>query len=208
MSDQNNADIGEETEVQAQPSELDMLKERARLMSIPFSNRIGVDALRAKIDAKLEDRPIPADETDEPETNGLAALSGESEAPEGETLDQLRQRLNRECMRLIRVRITNLDPKKKDLPGEIITVGNDIIGTVKKFVPFGEATDNGYHLPWIIYEELRSRVFLNIRTSKKAGQIQVDSGWAREFSLEVLPPLTETELARLAAAQAAGNNIG
>lgn len=215
MTDATNQETQDEiTETQdlPQPNELDMLKERARLMNIPFSNRIGVDALRAKINAKLEGQAIPRDVTDEDvngvgETNGLTALTGESEIPASETLDQMRARLNRDCLKLVRLRITNLDPKKKDLPGEIICVGNEIIGTVKKFVPFGEATDNGYHVPHIIYEELKSRQFLNIRTSKKAGQIKVESGWAREFSLEVLPPLTQDELNRLAASQAAGNNI-
>jgi hypothetical protein len=207
MIDATNQIETQDDDVIVQPNELDMLKTRARMMNITFSNNIGVEALRAKINAKLEGEPIPMDATDN-EPNGLSALTGEAEVPANETLQQLRERLNRDCLRLVRVRITNLDPKKKDLSGEIITVGNEIIGTVKKFVPFGEATENGYHIPHIIYEELKSRQFLNIRTSKKAGQIQVENGWAREFSIEVLPPLTKEELARLAAAQAAGNNIG
>lgn len=203
--------MSDEQDTQGQPSELDMLKERAKLMGITHSGNIGVETLRAKINAKLEGKEDPTEPTaqvaDQP--NGLAALSdGESEIPQNETLEQMRERLNKDCLKLVRLRITNLDPKKKDLPGEIITVGNEIIGTVSKYIPFGEATDNGYHVPHIIYEELKSRQFLNIRTSKKAGQIKVDHGWAREFALDVLPPLTEQELAGLAAAQAAGNNIG
>ena len=110
-------------------------------------------------------------------------------------------------MRLVRLRITNMDPKKKDLPGEILTVANDYLGTVRKFIPFGEVTDNGYHVPYCLYMMMKERRFLNIRTTKKNGQIQVSSGWATEFAFEELPPLTQHELDRLAAAQAAAGGI-
>lgn len=195
-------------ETETLPNELDMLKARARMMAIPFSNNIGIDALRAKVNAKIDGEEIPGDATDsDPQVNALDP-TGADAPPKGETVQEMRTRLLLESTKLVRLRITNLDPKKKDLPGEIISVGNEFIGTIKKYVPFGEATDNGYHVPHIIYEELKSRQFLNIRTSKKAGQINVESSWAREFALEVLDPLTPEELARLAASQAAGNNIG
>ena len=112
-------------------------------------------------------------------------------------------------MALVRVRITNLDPKKKDLPGEIITVANQYIGTVRKYVPFGEVTDNGYHVPQCIFKVLDSRRFLNIRTIRdaKSGRIRVETNYAKEFALEVLPQLTNEELNQLAANQAAGRNV-
>lgn len=114
--------------------------------------------------------------------------------------------LIKEQMKLVRCRIQNLDPKKAELPGEIFTVANRILGTVRKYVPYGEVTDNGYHLPYIIYKQLEDRRFLNIRTSTKNGQVRVESNWAKEFAIEVLPPLTQEELDRLAAAQAAAGN--
>lgn len=188
-----------EEEVQ-KPDELSMLKQRARLMGVNFSNNIGIEALRQKLQDKLEGKPevapeLPSDE----EVLEQAALY----EPKAEKPMSLREKLLKENMRLIRLRITNLDPKKKDLPGEIITVANKFIGTVRKYVPFGEVTDNGYHVPFVIYKMLRKREFLNIRVSKRGGKEHVETNMAREFALEVLPPLTPAELAQLATTQQA-----
>ena len=113
-------------------------------------------------------------------------------------------------MILIRCRIANLNPSKRDLRGEIFTVANKYVGTVRKFIPYGEATDNGYHIPHIIYEQLKTRKFLqvNTRNDRSAGnQIVVDQRWVPEFSIEVLPQLTQEELDKLAASQAAAGGV-
>lgn len=183
----------------AMPSELEVLKQRATLMNIQFSNNIGVEALRKKIEAaQVKDEP----EVEIAEENPL----GETPAPVKKMT--LGQKIRQEQLRLVRVRIQNLDPKKKDLPGEIITVANEYMGTVRKFVPFGEATDEGYHIPYCIYEFLKNRRFQNIRVLKgKNGQPRIEQGWIREFSIEVLPQLTQEELDRLASAQIAAGSL-
>lgn len=183
----------------AMPSELEVLKQRATLMNIKFSNNISVEKLREKIEAAMpEDEP----EVEVAEENPL----GEVPAPVKKMT--LGQKIRQEQLRLVRVRIQNLDPKKKDLPGEIITVANEYMGTVRKFVPFGEATDEGYHIPYCIYEFLKNRKFQNIRVLKgKNGQPRIEQGWIREFSIEVLPQLTQEELDRLASAQIAAGSL-
>lgn len=184
----------------AMPSELEVLKQRATLMNIKFSNNISVEKLREKIEA--------AQASDEPEATEAAInpLGDKQEA--GVKKMTLGQKIRAEQTRLIRVRIQNLDPKKKDLPGEIITVANEYMGTVRKFVPFGEVTDNGYHIPYCIYEFLKDRKFINITTRKgKNGLPDIRATEAREFSIEVLPPLTEAELAQLAQAQIAAGSL-
>jgi hypothetical protein len=121
----------------------------------------------------------------------------------------LRQYLYNEQMRLIRVRIANLDPKKADLSGEVLSIANKHLGTVKVFVPYGEVTDDGWHIPYIIYKELERRRFLSIRTVKdpRTKQPVVKKGWAKEFSLDVLPPLSAGEIKQLATAQVAAGSI-
>ena len=142
----------------AMPSELDVLKQRATLMNIKFSNNISVEKLREKIEA--------AQVKDEPEVKEAAVNPLGEKQEAGVKKMTLGQKIRAEQTRLIRVRIQNLDPKKKDLPGEIITVANEYMGTVRKFVPFGEVTDNGYHIPYCIYEFLKERKFINITTRK------------------------------------------
>lgn len=184
----------------AMPSELEVLKQRATLMNIKFSNNISVGKLREKIEA--------AQAKDEPEVKEAAVNPLGEKQEAGVKKMTLGQKIRAEQTRLIRVRIQNLDPKKKDLPGEIITVANEYMGTVRKFVPFGEVTDNGYHIPYCIYEFLKERKFINITTRKgKNGLPDIRATEAREFSIEVLPPLTEAELAQLAQAQIAAGSM-
>lgn len=184
----------------AMPSELEVLKQRAMLMNIKFSNNISVEKLREKIEA--------AQAKDEPEVKEATVNPLGEKQEAGVKKMTLGQKIRAEQTRLIRVRIQNLDPKKKDLPGEIITVANEYMGTVRKFVPFGEVTDNGYHIPYCIYEFLKERKFINITTRKgKNGLPDIRATEAREFSIEVLPPLTEAELAQLAQAQIAAGSL-
>ena len=205
----SNDEGGAAHEEQAQqPTELDMLKSRAKLMGIAFSNNIGLDALKSKIEehkqaseAKTQTQ-VPA-QTNEQQPE----VQTENQKKKAKTLS-LRTHLQKEKMKLVRLRITNLDPKKKDLPGEILTTGNEYLGTVRKFVPFGEATDNGYHVPYCLYEMMRDRKFLSIKTRKgPKGQTIVEQQMVREFALEILPPLTEVELARLSAAQLSSGGV-
>lgn len=187
------------------PDELTMLKSRAKLMGVTFSNNIGLDALKEKI----EDHKQKTDNAQKQ----VASQTQQNEEKAERTVAKgkkmnLRAYLQREKMKLVRLRITNLDPKKKDLPGEILTTGNEFLGTVRKFIPFGEATDNGYHVPYCLYELMRDRKFLSIKTRKgPKGQTIVEQQMVREFALEILPPLTDEERSRLAAAQLASGGV-
>lgn len=185
--------------------ELTLLKERAKVMGIPFSNNISLETLRKRVADKMEGK----DEA--PEVNALTGDPEIAQAMVAKPLNQkanavaLRKLMYAKQMRQVRVRITNMDPKKKDLPGEIWTVANEYLGTVRKFVPYGEQTDDGFHIPYCLYRLLDSKRFLHIRDVKDrtTGIVRQDKVWAKEFSLDVLPTLTQGELDRLAAAQAA-----
>lgn len=199
----------EQSDIDLAEDELALLKDRAKLMGIKFSNNIRLESLREKVNAAQAGEKV-TDAEDEPVSkavNPLAAVGPAAEAPAVKTLT-LRQWMVQEQMKLVRVRIQNLDPKKKDLPGEVLCVANEFLGTIKKYIPYGEASDEGYHVPYCIFTELESRRFQNIRTytDKVTRQIKIEASWAREFSLEVLPPLTREELTQLASAQAAAGN--
>ena len=193
------------TEGEAAVDELTLLKERAKQMGISFSNNISLETLRKRIADKMEGK-------DEPEVNPLAGdseIAAITAAPKKLDAKQnalaLRKLMHREQMKLVRVRITNMDPKKKDLPGEIWTVANEYLGNVRKMIPYGEQTDDGFHIPYCLFRLLQSKRFLHIRTVKDrvTGLERQENQWVKEFSLDVLPDLTKEELARLAAAQAA-----
>ena len=200
-----NNDQALSTEGEAAVDELTLLKERAKQMGISFSNNISLETLRKRIADKMEGK-------DEPEVNPLAGdseIAAITAAPKKLDAKQnalaLRKLMHREQMKLVRVRITNMDPKKKDLPGEIWTVANEYLGNVRKMIPYGEQTDDGFHIPYCLFRLLQSKRFLHIRTVKDrvTGLERQEKQWVKEFSLDVLPDLTKEELARLAAAQAA-----
>ena len=208
----NDTQAGEDELATDTVNELDVLKQRARMMGVEFSNNIGVDTLRERIRAKVEEQSkaestapqVAAPSLFDPSTPGSSSLGSVSEKPVKPLT--LRQYLQREQMKLVRIRITNLDPKKKNLPGEVFTVANEYLGTVRKYIPYGEVSDEGYHVPYCIYRELESRRFLDIRTYKdraNGNKIRVEQRWAKEFAIEVLPHLSPTELRQLAVAQMA-----
>lgn len=245
FAEQIAVDTSETDPNTTQTSELDMLKQRARLMGLSFSNNIGVEALAAKIQAKLDGDEAKAEaEADAAMQIDADDAGAEVEIPEppeavapkkairpanneavrdflgstGSSINApkvvrtskklgLRQMLRMEAMKLVRIRVTNMDPKKANMPGEFFTVANEYIGTVTKYVPFGEATENGYHVPQCIYEQLKARKFLNVRVTKKNGREVIHQNWVKEFALEVLPPLNAQEIARLATAQLASGSL-
>lgn len=201
-------------------SELDMLKRRARMMGIEFSNNIGLDSLKKRVEEKMNETPGTVSQ----EASAVNALTQETEQPTPEDLANtppapepekpvkvltLRQHLLNEATKLIRIRISCMDPKKQDLPGEFFTVSNEYIGVVRKYVPFGEATDGGWYVPACILEMLKTREFLHVKTVTHpvTKEISVKTRYVKEFAIEILPHLTKEELRRLAADQSASGRL-
>ena len=171
--------------------ELAVLKERADLLKISYHPSIGLEKLREKVN-----KAVQSQSTDEPE-----------EAPKKkESLHEERVRLQKEALKLVRIRLTCMNPAKKDWFGEIFSVGNNIVGTVKKYVPFN--ADDGWHVPNILYEMIRDRqcqVFTTVRT--KHGVSVREGKLIKEFAIEVLPDLTSEELHDLAQRQAMAKSV-
>ncbi|TXH17424.1 MAG: hypothetical protein E6R03_03985 [Hyphomicrobiaceae bacterium] len=230
-SDENsNSDSDTSEEEAMQQSELDALKARADLLKVPYHPSIGADKLREKIQARMAEdearaaakagNPVspvspvpPATAGTLPATPVQSSLtppavavgavpvqeSGEAAAPE--TKETKRSRLRKEAMKLVRIRVTCMNPAKKEWEGETFTAGNSVTGTVTKYVPFN--IDDGWHVPNIIYKMMRRRecqTFVNVRgpdgKSVKRGKM------IREFAIEVLDPLSPQELHDLAQRQA------
>lgn len=129
-----------------------------------------------------------------------------SVSPEGENPSQKRLRQKRHANELIRIRVTCMNPAKKEWEGEIFAAGNNLVGTLKKYVPFG--VDDGWHVPRIMYNVIRDRmaqIFVTV-TDEKGNKVR-RGRLIREFAIEVLDPLNPTELAELAARQAATRAI-
>lgn len=190
--------MSEQIETVEMQDELAALKARADLLGISYHPTIGLEKLRAKVNTAITSEG-------EPDSAPEAAASVQ-EAPK-ETEAAKRLRLRNEAAKLVRIRLTCMNPNKKEWDGEIITAGNAAVGTFKKFVPFHSA-DDGWHVPNILYKQLVQRecqIFVTITDG--AGNKIRKGKLIKEFAIEVLPDLTEEELAELARRQAMAKSI-
>lgn len=172
--------------------ELTSLKARADMMGISYHPSIGLEKLREKVNNHLSGtkeavEPVPVE-------------------PQKETQAQRAERKRKEASELIRIRVTCMNPAKKEWEGEIISAGNSVVGTFRKYIPFN--SDEGWHVPRIIYNQLVSRQCQVFTTVTDARGNKVRRGkLIREFAIEVLPQLTPQELNELAQRQAMAKSI-
>lgn len=196
------------TDTQQQPTEssdeLETLKARADLMGIKYHPATGAEKLRRKIELRLEGKSSDDEKEDSPKQVNRGPVPYITHQ---EFMEQTIQSRKKEANRLIRCRITCMNPNKKEWEGEIISVGSAKLGTFKKYVKFN--TEDGYHIPKIIYDYLKEKkcsIFYNVKD--QTGQSVRKSKAVNEFNIEVLPPLTPKELKDLAQRQAMAKGEG
>lgn len=195
------------------PDELESLKKRAELLGIAYHPNIGLDKLRNKVNNKLNantpqprEEPAPISTAPKSTVTSITPTAANKERANKETIPQRNARLNREAAKLIRVRVTCMNPNKKDWEGEFITVSNSVVGTHKKYVPFN--IQEGWHVPNIIYQALRERKCQIFVTEQgPQGHKQRKGKLINEFAIDVLTPLTPAQLKELAQQQAMAGSI-
>lgn len=182
----NNQDQGLDNEDQLpKEDELATLKERAKMMGISFHPSIGVEALKNKI-AEHVSKNEPEKSVTAPKSNKNMEAAARVEA-------------RNRALKLVRCRITCMNPNKREWEGEIFTAGNSAIGTIKKMVPFNTV----FHVPQILLnmiDERKCQVFYSEKSAN--GQTIRKGKLIKEFGVEILPSLTEKELKALAQRQA------
>lgn len=198
MSEVENVESKEAAELLVK-QERQILMERADKLGITYSKNIGLETLRERVRAKQDGESEPETKEDVEEAMSIAARK-----------NLTRKEIIQENTRLIRVRISNLNPAKRNWPGEVLVVGNAYMGTIRKYIPYGEATDNGYHIPYALYKNIVNRKFNQITTSRdpRTGANVVRNRMVREFSIEILPPLTQEQLDKLAQDQRNTGRLG
>lgn len=202
-------------------SELDLLKQRADQLGIKYGAKVGVELLRTRVNAAIngdDDEPEEEDDSDTDEELDQEESQKETAAPKptltkkraeafGETAEERRQRLRKDALKLVRVRITCMNPLKKEFKGEVFTVSNSVIGTYRKFVPYNTESDEGWLIPKIMLNMLRERKFNNIRFETKNGLKIPRPNQVKEFAIEVLDLPTEKELCELERRQAMSRSV-
>lgn len=100
-------------------------------------------------------------------------------------------------MELKRVVVTSNDPMKADQTGDILRVSNKVTGNVAFYIPFGKP----WHIPKIVLDAMgEKKLFLH--SARKDGR-EVVTRTVPAYNIQELPSLTEKELERITAKQAA-----
>lgn len=174
------------------------LKAYADSIGLSYSNNIGFQSLKEKIEEFLETESEQVTADVEESTPQSVVTKKE------ETLPERYARYKAEQLRLIRCSIQVNDPMKQKLPGDFITVINKYTKKVTKYIPFGDGAQE-YHVPKIIFDELKSRKYQHIpnkRSGKNNWVANHDAPQYRNtYTVTELPPLTPEELDALAIAQ-------
>lgn len=220
-SNENTGDTndGVDNTQELQANELEGLKARAKQMGLTFHPSIGLETLREKINLKLRTTGVKDVEI-EPGVPKLNEVNSDEEVTEYSAKEikdgyaerdtsklskaQLRNEAIREANKLVRVRVVNMNPNKREWTGEVITVSNSVVGTFRKFVSFNNPA--GYHIPQIILQALKERdCQIFVTGISENGQRIKKATLIKEFAIEILPPLTMEELKDLAQRQAMAN---
>jgi hypothetical protein len=211
---------------EVEQTELDKLKEYATGLGIEFHPNIGLEKLKERIDAAFPAPAVVAEEPVEEEIPAPSQLAAQTPTITAESLsravadtqlaaglaeqklaehvvetkDAKRFRQRKEATALVRVNVMNMNPFRKEWEGDTYCVGNGVIGTIKRYVPFN--TD--WHVERAllnVMEERKCQIFTT-RKDPRTGQEVKTPRTIKELQIAILPPLTEKELKELAQRQA------
>lgn len=167
------------------------LRENGKLLGLTFAPNASVQLMHQQLtEARAQI------ENDEPTVV-------EADLPLSE--QDLRKKLKLDNLKLVRIRISCLNPNKAGLPGEILCVHNDIVGTVKKYVPYNEAGE-AYHVPFILLKMMKRKRFLQIKDPPKGSRAAPTTKMVPEYGIEILEQLSPKELEDLKRAQGAASS--
>lgn len=108
------------------------------------------------------------------------------------TPEQIKNNYRKENIKLIRCRIIPLDPADSGKTGELISVGNKVLGDISKIVMFNTIT----HIPNAMYKVMKEATFYK-RVPSTNPKLPPRMLEVPKYNIEVLPTLTKEELETL-----------
>lgn len=121
-----------------------------------------------------------------------------NEDVEAQVANDVATEVTKDAMKLLRVIITPMNPLKRDIQGDIFSVGNSVIPTYTKYVPYNVE----WHIPQIMYDMLNEKEeTAMIKSRDNRGRDVIHTRTIKAFNIAVLPPLTQAQLDELARVQ-------
>lgn len=187
IQENNLSDVDEKTQIQ----------QRLDQMGISYKKTHGVDKLKEFLKLAL----IPDD-------NAKEEFEKENK-PKIVPEYILRQELIKKASKLTRVIVNTLDPNENSLRGQFFTFVNGKIGTIKRFVPFGEyCGEKGTHVEESILNIIRSKKYMKIVKYKDSKGIERYKKVASpKYAVQETGKITQKELDEIKARQAANSTF-
>jgi len=197
------------------PLKLQHIRAQADMLGVKYHHRAGI----VKIQQLIDDHLIAQNNSSIPEPDSEASIRSEPKIPTVKGYDKLvvpmgaaeyKKEAQREAKALVsallRVRITCMDPHKKNWPGELISVGSAKLGTFKRYVPFD--TEEPWHIPKIIYDVLTERM-CSVPVKKKDARGHKTTAYKqiKAYSITLEEPMTRLEIDELARQQALAGGL-
>lgn len=167
--------------------ELETVRAKATELGIDYHPAMKAETIQKLIDAKA---------SSDDEKSAKAEEKAAAEAEEDQRL--------KECLALIPVTITSMDPADSAVTAVTISVGNRKLGQITKVIPFGYK----WYMPKILVDHMRSQQFC--RSSMipvPGGQERLQTQWIQKYAIQEHPIPSPQELADLAKLQLQGNEL-
>ena len=200
----------DQTAVTTEPAlDLEMieLQDRAEMLNMRFHPNIGKETLRKKLIAFAAEKAKKA-EAASIQQAVIATDPIPRVAPAPIQLSQKQIRMNKvkAANKLVRCRVTCMDPGRKDWEGDYFTVSNSVIPTIKKYVSF---VADAWYVPQMILDQLLEKECTVFKTVKGPRGDKMRKGFQQPaYNIVMLPPLNAEEMTTLATQQAMAGNIG
>lgn len=112
---------------------------------------------------------------------------------------------------LVRFKLVCNDPSKANIPGEYFCIGNRVMGTIKRYIPYSQEfyDDKGWHAEKAVLDMLKAKYCYVKRQSRVNKDVRMQTTKLEKikmFTITELPQLTPAELSVIAKAQR--ENVG
>lgn len=158
--------------------ELTLLREQADILGVPYTEKTTKTALKKAVAEKL------TQQDSEDITNTVRELENEN-------------------LKLVRVIITPNDNLKRDYPGEYFSVGNSVISTISRYVPY----NTEWHIENMLLKMLKEKQYQQFTTRKVGDKEIVETKQLPAYTIQEIPPLTKEELEELKQRQLARKGV-
>ena len=202
ISDKNEGKTETSNLVEAPTAALNTLKSVATSLGIDFHPNIGLEKLQIRIEDHMKMQQATKAVEPAKAINPVTPVKTEED-----TEAEKRRKIIMDATELVRVNITCMNPLKKEYQGEIFTVSNSIVPTLRKYVPFN--TDKGWYIPRLMLNMIKERKCQLFRNKVLPNKQVIREGYLiPEFNVQILPPLTAEELQALKEEQAMTGRVG